>query len=98
MGTRKAGAVALNLLSYVFRIMGIVLCVLVVLLCFSGIAARLNIVGFVVELSRMLPDVIAGYGLMPTPFGGVFRLDYALVAVICFGLDYLCSRLSRTVR
>ena len=89
MGTRKAGAVALNLLSYVFRIMGIVLCVLVVLLCFSGI---------VVELSRMLPDVIAGYGLMPTPFGGVFRLDYALVAVICFGLDYLCSRLSRTVR
>lgn len=98
MRSSNAPAVALNLIAWVLRIAGIVLCVLTVLLCFSGVAAKLNIVGFIVELSRMLPDVIAGYGLMPTPFGGVFRLDYALVALLCFGGDYLLGRASRKMR
>ncbi len=98
MRASNPAAVALNLLSYVLRIAGIALCLLTVLLCFSGVAARLNIVGIVVELSRMLPDVIAGYGLMPTPFGGVFRLDYAVIAVVCFLADYACCRASRSLR
>ena len=31
-------------------------------------------------------------------FGGVFRLDYAIVAVILFVADYLLTRASRRVR
>ena len=94
----RALAIAASLLSLILRVFAIALCVLTVLLCFAGLSARLDLVGFVVELSRMLPDAIAGYGVMTTPFGGVFRLDFALMAVVLFLLDYLCARLSRTLR
>lgn len=94
----RALAIAASLLALILRLFGIALCALVVLLCFSGMTARLSIVGLVVELSRMLPDVIAGYGVITTPFGGVFRLDFALTAVAFFILDYLLSRLSRALR
>ena len=90
----RALAIAASLLALILRLFGIALCALVVLLCFSGMTARLSIVG----LSRMLPDVIAGYGVITTPFGGVFRLDFALTAVAFFILDYLLSRLSRALR
>ena len=63
-----------------------------------GLTAKLQIVGFVVELSRALPSAIAGYGVITSPFGGVFRLDYAIVAVILFVADYLLTRASRRVR
>jgi len=69
-----------------------------VLLCFSGLTAKLQIVGFVVELSRALPSAIAGYGVITSPFGGVFRLDYAIVVVILFVIDYLLTRASRRIR
>ena len=45
-----------------------------------------------------LPSAIAGYGVITSPFGGVFRLDYAIVAVILFVADYLLTRASRRVR
>ena len=45
-----------------------------------------------------LPSAIAGYGVITSPFGGVFRLDYAIVAVILFVIDHLLTRASRRVR
>lgn len=57
-----------------------------------------QMVGFVVDLSRAMPAVIAGYGVITTPFGGVFRLDFALVAAVLFLLDYVCCRASRALR
>ncbi len=94
----RAFALAASILAVILRIFGIALCVLTVVLCFAGAAARLSIVGLVVDLSRMLPDVIAGYGVMTTPFGGVFRLDFAIMAVVFFAADYLLCRLSRALR
>lgn len=98
MEARKAGAVALNILAFVLRLCGIAMCLIVIALCFSGIAAKLNIVGLVVDLSRTIPEAIAGYGVIASPFGGVFRFDFALVAAICFVLDYACTRASRALR
>lgn len=98
MNFRKAAAICLIILAWALRICAIALCVLVVLLCFSGIAAQLGIVGLVVDVQQALPDVIAGYGLVATPFGGVFRLDFALMAVIFFVLDYACTYASQRVR
>ena len=98
MEARRAGAVACNILSYACRALAWALSVLTVALCFSGIAARLNIVTLVLELAQALPDVIAGYGLIPTPFGGVFRFDFALMALALFLLDYAFARISRTLR
>lgn len=98
MGTRKAAAIALSIIGIAFRAIAIILCVLTVALCFNGVTAKFNIVGLIVDITRALPDVIAGYGLIPTPLGGVFRLDFALMAVISFLLDYVCARLSRLMR
>ena len=91
MDARKALAVALNILAYILRFCAIVLCVLVIILCFSGMVSRLG-------LSRALPQVIAGWGVIASPFGGIFRLDFTIVAAVCFLLDFICVRISRSLR
>lgn len=98
MDARRAGAVALTLLSYAFRVLAILACILTVFLCFGGLATRLNIASAVVDLSQVLPAVIAGYGVVASPFGGVFRLDFALTAMVLFALDYICARAARALR
>lgn len=98
MDARKAGAIALNVLCYACRILALALCALTVVLCFSGVSTKLGIVTFVMDLTQTLPDVIAGYGLIPTPFGGVFRFDFMLMAIVLFTIDYLCARMVRSLR
>lgn len=98
MDARKAGAVALNVLAYAFRICAIALCILVIILCFSGLVSRLGLVNLVIDLSRALPQVISGWGVIASPFGGIFRLDFAIVAVVFFLLDLACVRASRALR
>ena len=77
MNSRKAAAVAMSVIAIACRICGIFMSAMTVLLCFSGLTTKLQIVGFVVELSRALPSAIAGYGVITSPFGGVFRLDWS---------------------
>lgn len=98
MDLRRAGAIVLSIVAIALRLCAIAMCAITVVLCFSGLSARLNMVGFVVDLSRAMPAVIAGYGVITTPFGGVFRLDFALVAAVLFLLDYVCCRVSRALR
>ena len=98
MDYRKAAAIACSLISWVCRISGIVLCGITVVLCFGGIAARLGLVSYVIEFSRLLPDVIAGYGVLPTPFGGVFRMDFALSAFALFTIDFAAQKVSERIR
>ena len=98
MQMRKAAAIACSILSIAARICGILLCLLTVLLCFPGIAARLNIASFVIDLTTSLPSIISGYGLIPSPFGGVFRFDFAICAFVLFVLDYALQRASYGIR
>lgn len=98
MDSRRAAAVALAVVSVACRIAGAFMAGLTVILCFPGVSAKLNLVGLVIDLSRSLPDLISGYGLVTSPLGGVFRLDFALVAVFLFLLDYICQRASRALR
>lgn len=98
MDSRKAGAIALSVVSMALRIFGIFMCLVTVILCFPGVTAKLNLVGFIVDLSRAVPSIIAGYGVIASPFGGVFRFDFALVAFFCFSIDYACQRFSLQLR
>ena len=98
MDLRRAGAIALSIIAVAFRLAAVAMCAITVVLCFSGLSARLNMVGFVVDLSRTMPAIIAGYGVITSPFGGVFRFDFALVAAALFLLDYACCRASRVLR
>ena len=90
MNSRKAAAVAMSIIAIACRICGIFMSAMTVLLCFSGLTAKM--------LSRALPSALAGYGVITSPFGGVFRLDYAIVVIILFVIDYLLTRASRRVR
>lgn len=98
MNARRAGAIVLNILAWAFRLAAIVMCAITVVLCFPGMSAKLNLVGLIVDLSRSIPSAVAGYGVIASPLGGVFRFDFALIAVVCFALDYLCLRLSHSLR
>lgn len=98
MDVRRAAAIALAVLSAAFRIAAFAFAILTVLLCFPSAAARLGISGLVIDVARALPDLIEGYGLVTSPFGGVFRLDFALAMVGLLACDYLCQRLSYRFR
>ena len=98
MNSRRAGAIVCSILSYACRVLGIFMCLITILLCFPGVSAKLNLVGFIVDLSRAVPSVLEGYGVIASPFGGVFRFDFALVGFIFFVIDHICVRVSRRLR
>lgn len=98
MDARRALAIALTVTGFACRLCAIALCALTVLLCLSGIPTKLGIASFVIDLTQALPDIVAGYGLIPTPLGGVFRFDFLLTALALFTLDYACARFARNVR
>lgn len=98
MDLRKAGAIALSIIAVAFRLCAIALAAITVVLCFSGLSARFNLVGLVIDLSRLVPALVAGYGVTTTPFGGVFRFDFAIMVLVLFLLDYACVRASRALR
>ena len=98
MSGRKAAALACTLLAWGLRLCAIGLIALTIALSFSGMATRLGIVNLVLDISRTIPAFISGYGVIATPFGGVFRLDFALTAVALLVLDYAAQRISWLVR
>ena len=72
-----------------------------------ALAVALSLLGFAFRLFALVLCALtvvlcfngfAGYGLIPTPFGGVFRFDFAVVAAVCFFVDYLLGRISQTIR
>ena len=67
MNSRKAAAVAMSIIAIACRICGIFMSAMTVLLCFSGLTAKLQIVGFVVELSRALPSASPAMASSPHP-------------------------------
>lgn len=94
----SAGAIAANVLSWIARLCAIALCALTVLLCFPGLVMRLGIYNLVLDITGILPGVIAGYGLIPSPMGGVFRFDFAIAAAVLFVIDYGLQRVSHALR
>lgn len=98
MDLHRAAAIACSILAYILRALAIAMGILTVILCFPSIGARLNLTGLVIDLTRALPDVISGYGLITSPFGGVFRFDFALVMVVLLVADYVFVRISRSLR
>lgn len=105
MNFYKAGALALNFIAVLFRIMGIIMCALTCVLCFGRLsimltipALNVSVYSIALEISCVVPKAIAGYGVISTPMGGVFRVDFALCAAVLFLLDYLFMRLACALR
>lgn len=98
MDLHRAAAIVCSILAYILRASAIALGFLTVILCFPGIGGRLNLTGLVIDITQALPDVISGYGLITSPFGGVFRFDFALVMVVLLVADYVLIRISHAIR
>ena len=98
MQARRAASIALTIASWGLRLCAIVVCLLTALLCFSGAAVEAGVAELAADLAASLPEGIAGWGLASTPFGGVFRTDFALVAIGLFAIDYLCARVADLLR
>ena len=68
------------------------------MLCFNGLAARLGLWSAASAVALALPEAIAGFGVIATPFGGVFRTDFLIAALGLFLADHLCSLLAGLLR
>ena len=88
----------LTILSWAARIGAIAICLLTALLCFGGLTAHLGLASLTLAVAQALPEAIAGFGLLATPFGGIFRSDFALSALGLFCIDWLCSQLASLLR
>ncbi|QWT17027.1 hypothetical protein KPC83_04015 [Collinsella sp. zg1085] len=98
MHAYKAGALVLACIAWICRILAQLTAALIVVMCFAGLSVKLGLAGFIVELSASLPPLLAGYGLISTPFGGVFRFDIACLVVILCLIDYVCLRIAAQLR
>ena len=94
MQARRAASIALTIIAWGMRVLAICLCALTVALCFSSLASVSFVAEAAVDLSYALPASVAGYGLVASPFGGVFRTDFALLALVLFLIDFLCTKLA----
>ncbi len=84
-------------LAWACRLAAIVLAVLVVMGCFS-FAYRLRVVELSAMVAEALPAFVSGLYVINTPFGGVFRGDFALVSVTLFVLDWILLRVRYSLR
>lgn len=92
-----AGSRALRAVAYICRALAIALSLLVVVLCL-GTATKLGIVSMVMGLNELVPSSVSGLMVIPTPLGGAFRGDFAVMALVLFIVDWACMRLSSAVR
>lgn len=82
-----------HILSLLARALAYTCFICVVLLCFSAGFLRPVLVQIQTVITAFLPEGLRGIAVIPTPFGGAFRGDFALIAVVLFLLDWLFTRL-----
>ena len=93
-----AASVALVGLSWALRAAAWVVMALVALGClnlvyrFAPIALLLGVV------QDATPAALRGLWSLETPFGGLFRTDFALLALALLALDWACLRASASLR
>lgn len=95
LGRRTARGILL-LLSWAFRICALALVALVVLNSLT-LGNRLALMQVTARVTQLLPRQLSGVYVLDTPFGGAFRGDFAIMAVILFVLDWICARIRRSL-
>ncbi|MCI1665339.1 MAG: hypothetical protein LKI25_03090 [Atopobiaceae bacterium] len=88
----------LVVLSWVFRVAAILLALVVCGLCFANVPSRSALVGVAGTVTSWLPASLSGLLVCETPFDGAFRGDLAMTSAVLFVLDWLCLRISATLR
>lgn len=84
--------------AWIFRILAYI-AVAVVIGSTFGVNARFPLLGSASGLVMTLtPPFLRGALALLSPFGGVFRGDFAITSVILFALDWVCIRISTSLR
>lgn len=84
-------------LAYVFRVLALLTSLLVLLLCL-GSAVSFGVLSWVNNLDAMIPAGLSGLLVYTTPLGGAFRGDFFIAAVALFICDWICCRVSASLR
>lgn len=87
----------LLLVSWALRLAALGLVALVVVNCLT-MGNRVAIMRITAQVAQLLPRSLAGLYVIDSPFGGVFRGDFAIAAVVLFVLDWIVARIRRRLR
>lgn len=88
----------LALVSWVLRLGAIGLSLLVVLGSFTFGTSRPELIRAMAVATGLLPQGFAGLYVFDTPFGGAFRGDLAIAAIVLFVLDWILCRIRVALR
>lgn len=97
MPSTLAGS-ALRVLSLACRALAWVLVALVVADAILPAGPRSLLLGINTLVSGIIPSALSGVLVFVTPFGGAFRGDFALVAILLLVADWLLGRASASLR
>lgn len=94
----EATVMALRVIAVICRVCAIAASV-VVMAATLGLATRLPVLGQIYHLLMVLtPPGVFGILCVATPFGGMFRGDFAVVSVALFVIDWVCLRIAASLR
>lgn len=88
---------ALRLISLACRCLAWALVALVVADALLPAGPRSLLLPLNGAVSACVPAPLSGLFVFPTPFGGAFRGDFAILAVVLLVIDWLVARLSVSV-
>lgn len=98
VATRRRTFVGAFLLILALRLAAIGLCALVVLMAAPSLVGRLSLLRVVDVVTSVMPAQLAGVLVIPTPFDGAFRGDFAIAAFGLFVIEWLFTRLRARLR
>lgn len=88
----------LGAVGFAFRVAAWAVCALVVADIFLTGPARSAVLPLNTLLARATPEAISGSLVISTPFGGAFRGDFAIVAVLFFLIDWVFCKIASSLR
>lgn len=89
---------ALAVAAVILRLCAYLAVLVVVVGCFGGVARIPHLGSATSFLMSLTPPSLLGLLSIRTPFGGLFRGDFALLACALFFLDWLCLRIRSSLR
>lgn len=84
-------------LSCVLLVACIALLALTAVLLFSQVAIALRVASLALAATHALPGWLAFWGVLSSPFGGVFRTDFVLAALAAYAVARILRKIARSV-
>lgn len=88
----------LNIVALVARVLAWAVTALVAADAFIGSGSRTWLLAVNGAVSRLVPSQLLGLFVFSTPFGGAFRGDYAILAIVLLVIDWVLTRVSASLR